>query len=184
MRRSSASSSSCRSSSVWRALFGLYTIVQERQCKVYVLFGKVIGQCSTSPACTSCWPKLGPRPSIVNWLGRCYTLDMRLDQKYLRSQPVNSEEGRADGHRHLVRDVHQRSRRLSLQERRPARLAGRQREQRHRALPEQPEAGRHAREPPRHEPDRARAKSARNPRNGATSSARSTSARFTSATRA
>ena len=25
------------------AAFGLYTIVEERQCKVYVLFGKVIG---------------------------------------------------------------------------------------------------------------------------------------------
>jgi len=24
------------------------------------------------------------------WLGRCYVLDMRLDQEYLRSTPVNS----------------------------------------------------------------------------------------------
>ena len=24
-------------------LFGFYTIVEERQCKVYVLFGKVVG---------------------------------------------------------------------------------------------------------------------------------------------
>jgi len=30
---------------------------------------------------------------VVNWLGRCYVLDMRLDQEYLRSTPVNSEEG-------------------------------------------------------------------------------------------
>jgi hypothetical protein len=37
--------------------------------------------------------KLGPVALILNWLGRCYTLDMRLDQEYLRSQPVNSEEG-------------------------------------------------------------------------------------------
>ena len=29
----------------------------------------------------------------MNWLGRCHVLDMRLDQEYLRSQPVNSEEG-------------------------------------------------------------------------------------------
>ena len=29
----------------------------------------------------------------MNFLGKCYTLDMRLDQEYLRSQPVNSEEG-------------------------------------------------------------------------------------------
>jgi regulator of protease activity HflC (stomatin/prohibitin superfamily) len=29
----------------------------------------------------------------VNFLGKCYELDLRLDQTYLRSQPVNSEEG-------------------------------------------------------------------------------------------
>ena len=29
----------------------------------------------------------------MNWLGRGYVLDMRLDQTYLRSQAVNSEEG-------------------------------------------------------------------------------------------
>jgi hypothetical protein len=29
----------------------------------------------------------------VNFLGKCYTLDLRLDQEYLRSTPVNSEEG-------------------------------------------------------------------------------------------
>jgi hypothetical protein len=38
-------------------------------------------------------PKLGLRSLIVNFVGRCYVLDMRLDQSYLRSQPVNSEEG-------------------------------------------------------------------------------------------
>jgi hypothetical protein len=37
--------------------------------------------------------KLGWKAPLVNWLGRCHTLDMRLDQEYLRSQPVNSEEG-------------------------------------------------------------------------------------------
>jgi hypothetical protein len=29
----------------------------------------------------------------VRWLGKLYVLDMRIDQQYLRSQPVNSEEG-------------------------------------------------------------------------------------------
>ena len=37
--------------------------------------------------------KLGRRAFLVNWLGKCHVLDMRLDQEYLRSQPVNSEEG-------------------------------------------------------------------------------------------
>ena len=33
------------------------------------------------------------RRFVVNLLGNCYVLDLRLDQEYLRSQPVNSEEG-------------------------------------------------------------------------------------------
>jgi regulator of protease activity HflC (stomatin/prohibitin superfamily) len=65
-------------------LFGVYTIVQERQCKVYVLFGKVIGQLD-EPGLHLLFPKLGLRALIVNFSGRCYTLDMALDQSYLRS---------------------------------------------------------------------------------------------------
>ena len=72
--------------------FGFYTTVAERQSKVYVLFGKVIGQFD-EPGLHFLWPKLGLRALIVNFAGRCYVLDMRLDQAYLRSQPVNSEEG-------------------------------------------------------------------------------------------
>ncbi len=73
-------------------LFGFYTIVGERQCKVYVLFGKVLGEIE-EPGLHFLWGKLGLGGMIVNVFGRCYTLDMRLDQEYLRSQPVNSEEG-------------------------------------------------------------------------------------------
>jgi len=74
-----------------RAL-GLYTIVQERQCKVYVLFGSVL-LILKEPGLHLLWLKLGWKAPLVNWLGRCHVLDMRLDQEYLRSQPVNSEEG-------------------------------------------------------------------------------------------
>jgi regulator of protease activity HflC (stomatin/prohibitin superfamily) len=74
-----------------RAL-GIYTIVQESTCRVYVLFGNVIGVL-TEPGLHILPLKLGPAAFIVNWLGRGVTLDLRLDQKYLRSQPVNSEEG-------------------------------------------------------------------------------------------
>jgi regulator of protease activity HflC (stomatin/prohibitin superfamily) len=76
---------------ILRAL-GLYAIVQESTCRVYVLFGKVIGVI-TEPGLHILPLKLGPAAFITNWLGKCYVLDMRLDQKYLRSQPVNSEEG-------------------------------------------------------------------------------------------
>lgn len=71
---------------------GIYTIVSERQCKVYVLFGKVIGILN-EPGIHFLPSVLGINAFLVNWLGKCYTLDMRLDQTYLRSQPVNSEEG-------------------------------------------------------------------------------------------
>lgn len=74
-----------------RAL-GFYTIVYEGTCQVYVLFGKVIGVLK-EPGLYFLPLKLGPNAFIVNWLGRSHTLDMRLDQRYLRSQAVNSEEG-------------------------------------------------------------------------------------------
>lgn len=73
-------------------LFGLFTIVRERQCKVYVLFGKVLGVLD-EPGLHILPAKLGPAAFIVNLFGKCYTLDLRLDQQYLRSQAVNSEEG-------------------------------------------------------------------------------------------
>ena len=72
--------------------FGLYTIVQERQCKVYMLFGKV-ALILNEPGLHFLWLKLGWKAPLVNFMGRSHTLDMRMDQEYLRSQPVNSEEG-------------------------------------------------------------------------------------------
>lgn len=78
-------------SALVRAL-GVYTIVEEGRCHVYVLFGKVVAILD-EPGPYLLWVKMGPKALIVNWLGRCHVLDMRLDQQYLRSQPVNSEEG-------------------------------------------------------------------------------------------
>lgn len=72
--------------------FGVYTVVQERQCKVFMLFGKV-ALILDEPGLHLLWFKLGWKAPLITWLGRTYTLDMRLDQEYLRSQPVNSEEG-------------------------------------------------------------------------------------------
>jgi len=73
-------------------LLGLYTVVEERTCKVYTLFGKVIGIID-EPGLHFLLAKLGPRALIVRTMGKCFTLDLRIDQQYLRSQPVNSEEG-------------------------------------------------------------------------------------------
>jgi regulator of protease activity HflC (stomatin/prohibitin superfamily) len=71
---------------------GVYTVVQERQCKVYMLFGKVV-LVLDEPGLHLLWFKMGWKAPLINWLGKCHVLDMRLDQEYLRSQPVNSEEG-------------------------------------------------------------------------------------------
>ena len=73
-------------------VLGLYAVVHEKRCHVYVLFGKVV--CTIDePGLHILVAKMGWRAFVINWLGTCYVLDMRLDQEYLRSQPVNSEEG-------------------------------------------------------------------------------------------
>jgi regulator of protease activity HflC (stomatin/prohibitin superfamily) len=72
--------------------FGFYTIVEERQCKVYLLFGKVIAVID-QPGLHLLIFRLGIKAPLVNFLGKCHTLDLRIDQDYLRSTPVNSEEG-------------------------------------------------------------------------------------------
>ncbi len=71
---------------------GLFTIVEERHCHVYVLFGNVVGIID-EPGLHFLPLRLGLAAFFVHWLGRRYVVDLRLDQEYLRSQPVNSEEG-------------------------------------------------------------------------------------------
>lgn len=73
-------------------IFGVYDVVREGTCHVYVLFGKVVAVIK-EPGLQWLWLKMGPQAFFVRWLGSRHVLDMRLDQKYLRSLPVNSEEG-------------------------------------------------------------------------------------------
>jgi len=73
-------------------VLGFYAIVEEGTCHVYVLFGRVMGVLD-EPGLNLLWVHLGLAAPIVNWLGKRYILDRRLDQVYLRSQAVNSEEG-------------------------------------------------------------------------------------------
>ena len=72
-------------------LLGIYVVVQEREARVYVLFGNVLGVIS-EPGLHFLWPKFGWKAILAPW-GQCYRTDLRLDQEYLRSTPVNSEEG-------------------------------------------------------------------------------------------
>ncbi len=72
--------------------FCWFTTVDECRCKVFVLFGKVIGVIDT-PGLHFIPFKIGIGVLLVRFFGKVYTLDLRLDQRYLRSRAVNSEEG-------------------------------------------------------------------------------------------
>ena len=74
-------------------LFGFYVIVEERQCLVYVLFGKVRLILSEPGLHFPMATALSWRALFVNLFGDVRTVDMRLDQQYYRATPVNSEEG-------------------------------------------------------------------------------------------
>jgi regulator of protease activity HflC (stomatin/prohibitin superfamily) len=76
----------------WVRVLGIYVIVRERECVVFELFGKV-RLTLTEPGIHFPWLTMGPFAALVPFMGRKRFVDMRLDQVYLRSQPVNSEEG-------------------------------------------------------------------------------------------
>jgi len=78
---------------LWMIRFlGFYTIVYEGRCHVYMLFGQVLGVLKEPGIYFLPW-QLGLKAFIIHFLGACRVVDTRLDQEYLRSQPVNSEEG-------------------------------------------------------------------------------------------
>ncbi len=71
---------------------GLYTVIKEGECKVFVLFGKVI-KTIDEPGLHLLVTKVGPHALLIPYFGKVHSVDIRLDQEYLRSQAVNSEEG-------------------------------------------------------------------------------------------
>lgn len=73
-------------------IFGFYAVIQEKEARVYVLFGDIVGVLDR-PGFHFLWFELGWRAFFVNWLGRFYRRSLSLGQEYLRSIPVNSEEG-------------------------------------------------------------------------------------------
>jgi regulator of protease activity HflC (stomatin/prohibitin superfamily) len=73
-------------------VFCLYAVVHERECLVFELFGKVRWT-ESDPGLHWPWAHMGPFAALVPFFGRRYDVDLRLDQTYLRSLPVNSEEG-------------------------------------------------------------------------------------------
>ncbi len=73
-------------------VFALYVVVRERQCVVFELFGKV-RMVITEPGLHCPWKSMGPFAVLLPFFGKKHVVDLRIDQTYLRSQPVNSEEG-------------------------------------------------------------------------------------------
>lgn len=71
---------------------GIYVVVRERHCVVFELFGKV-RSVLVEPGLHCPWLAMGPFAMLVPFFGKKFTIDLRLDQTYLRSLPVNSEEG-------------------------------------------------------------------------------------------
>jgi regulator of protease activity HflC (stomatin/prohibitin superfamily) len=69
-----------------------YTTVMEGRAKVYILFGRVLGVIA-EPGLHLLWLRLGPQVVLVQFFGRVHEIDTRLDQEYLRSNTVNTEEG-------------------------------------------------------------------------------------------
>ncbi|HKP60581.1 MAG TPA: SPFH domain-containing protein [Polyangiales bacterium] len=72
--------------------FCLYVVIRERQCVVFELFGKV-RWVAQEPGLHYPWMHMGPFAAFVPFFGHRRFVDLRQDQAYLRSQPVNSEEG-------------------------------------------------------------------------------------------
>jgi regulator of protease activity HflC (stomatin/prohibitin superfamily) len=72
--------------------FCLFAIVQECEAQVFLLFGRVIGVID-EPGLHILAIKLGPHALLIRFFGTVRRVDLRLDQEYLRSEPVNSEEG-------------------------------------------------------------------------------------------
>jgi regulator of protease activity HflC (stomatin/prohibitin superfamily) len=72
--------------------FCLYAVVQECEAHVFLLFGRVVGVID-EPGLHLLALKIGPHALLIRFFGTVRRVDLRLDQEYLRSEPVNSEEG-------------------------------------------------------------------------------------------
>lgn len=72
--------------------FCLFAIVQECEAQIFLLFGKVVSVID-QPGLHFLPLKIGPHALLIRFFGTVKRVDLRLDQEYLRSQPVNSEEG-------------------------------------------------------------------------------------------
>lgn len=73
-------------------ILGVYTVVGESEARVYVLFGNVLGVIK-EPGLHFLYPQFGWQAVLQPLFGKTFVRSLKLDQAYLRSTPVNSEEG-------------------------------------------------------------------------------------------
>ncbi len=72
--------------------FGIYIVINEREAKVFTLFGKVLGTMD-QPGLHFPFLTYGPRSLLIPFFGKRHDVSTALRQHYLRGQMVNSEEG-------------------------------------------------------------------------------------------
>ena len=72
--------------------FGIYIVINEREAKVFTLFGKVLGTMDR-PGLHFPFLTYGPRSLLIPFFGKRHDVSTALRQHYLRGQMVNSEEG-------------------------------------------------------------------------------------------
>lgn len=72
--------------------FCLFAVVHEREAQVFLLFGRVLAVID-EPGLHFLPFALGPHALLIRFFGTVRSVNLQLDQEYLRSQPVNSEEG-------------------------------------------------------------------------------------------
>ncbi len=73
-------------------VFGLYAVVAECEAQVFTLFGKVLGVLDEPGLCFPI-TRFGPKAVLVPFFGKRHVVSTALQQQYMRSQMVNSEEG-------------------------------------------------------------------------------------------
>ena len=75
---------------VMARMLALYTIVQEREAKVFQLYGRVVATLREPGLYILIFR---PRVWSAQLFGNVSSVDLRLDQEYNRDQPVNAAEG-------------------------------------------------------------------------------------------
>ncbi len=93
-----------------------YTVIMEGHCKVYMLFGRVLGVIP-EPGLHLLWIRLGPQAALVRFFGRVYENRCAAGSGVSSKQSGQFGRRHADGSRRLVRNACRTPGRLHFQKR-------------------------------------------------------------------